>query len=108
MPERCSDDCPCAYCEDFNDNEAWCEATKDMKAISFLDVHRPDWCPLVEVTIDYDELLKVAKAMHTWIFLNSVDEQEVYDECGLTDEMNAFLGYAGSFTVIPADKDGET
>ena len=57
---------------------------------------------------DYDELLKVAKAMHTWIFLNSVDEQEAYDECGLTDEMNAVLGYAGSFTVIPADKDGET
>ena len=55
MPERCSDDCPCAYCEDFNDDEAWCEATIDMKAISFLDVHRPDWCPLVEVE---DEVLE--------------------------------------------------
>ena len=71
-------------------------------------LEKPVWCPLIEVPIDYDELLKVAKAMHTWIFLNSVDEQEAYDECGLTDEMNAFLGYAGSFTVITTDKDGET
>ena len=46
-----------------------------------------------------EELLKAAKAMHTWIFLNSVDEQAAYDECGLTDEMNAALGYGGQFVV---------
>lgn len=44
-----------------------------------------------------EELLKAAKAMHTWIFLNTGDEQAAYDECGLTDEMNAALGYGGQF-----------
>jgi hypothetical protein len=64
----------------------------------------PD-CPLIEVPIDYDELLKAAKAMHTWIFLNSGDEQEAYDECGLTNEMSIALGYGGQFI---AGQDGET
>ena len=71
-------------------------------------IARPDNCPLIEVPIDYDKLLKVAKAMHTWIFLHSGNEELAYKACGLSDEMNAVLGYAGSFTVIPADKDGET
>lgn len=48
-----------------------------------------------------EELLKAAKAMHTWIFLNSYDEQVAYDECDLTDEMNAELGYSGQFIVEP-------
>lgn len=48
-----------------------------------------------------EELLKAAKAMHTWIFLNSVDEQAAYDECGLTAEMNAALGYGGQYVVEP-------
>ena len=47
------------------------------------------------------ELLKAAKAMHTWIFLNTVDEQTAYEECGLTDEMNAALGYGGRYIVEP-------
>lgn len=47
----------------------------------------------------YRELLKVAKKMHFWIFLNTADELEAYDECGLTDEMNALLGYGGQFTA---------
>lgn len=47
----------------------------------------------------YRELLKVAKKMHCWIFLNTDDELGAYDECGLTDEMNALLGYDGQFTV---------
>ena len=46
-----------------------------------------------------EELLKAAKAMHTWIFLNSFDEQAAYDECGLTDEMNVALGYGGQFVA---------
>ena len=46
-----------------------------------------------------DELLKAAKAMHTWIFLNTGDEQAAYDECGLSDEMNAALGYGGQFVM---------
>ena len=48
-----------------------------------------------------EELLKAAKAMHTWIFLNSGDEQVAYDECGLTDEMNAALGYGGQIILEP-------
>ena len=46
-----------------------------------------------------EELLHAAKKMHTWIFLHSYDEQEAYDECGLSDEMNAALGYGGQFVI---------
>ena len=53
-----------------------------------------------------EELLKVASAMHTWIFLNTGDEQKAYDECGLSDEMNAALGYGGQFVAEPP-KEGE-
>jgi len=47
----------------------------------------------------YRELLKAARKMHCWIFLNTADELDAYDECGLTDEMNALLGYGGQFTA---------
>ena len=53
-----------------------------------------------------EELLKAAKKMHTWIFLNTGDEQKAYDECGLSDEMNAALGYGGRF-VISVTKESE-
>ena len=46
-----------------------------------------------------EELLMVAKKMHLWIFLHSGDEQAAYDECGLTDEMNAVLGYSGQIEL---------
>ena len=53
----------------------------------------------------YDELLKAARAMHTWIFLHSGNEKLAYKACGLSDEMNAFLGYLGSLTItVPADE----
>ena len=48
-----------------------------------------------------EKLLKVASAMHTWIFLHTGDEQAAYDECGLTDKMNAELGYGGQFVIEP-------
>lgn len=48
---------------------------------------------------DYKHLLKVARAMHTWIFLNTCDEQKAYDECHLTDEDNDLLGYGGQFIL---------
>ena len=63
---------------------------------------RPDYCPLIPVpdhTPSYEDLLKAAKAMHTWIFLNSFDEQKAYDECHLSDEMNIALGYGGQFEL---------
>ena len=48
-----------------------------------------------------EDLLKATKSMHTWIFLHSVDEQDAYDECGLTDEMNVALGYCGQIVAEP-------
>lgn len=48
-----------------------------------------------ELVQKYEELLKAAKKMHTWIFLHTGDEQKAYDECGLSDEMNISLGYIG-------------
>ena len=57
-------------------------------------------CPICREAADaIEELLKAAKAMHTWIFLNTGDEQAAYDECGLTDEMNAMLGYGGQLVA---------
>ena len=58
---------------------------------------------------EYDKLLTAAKAMHTWIFLNTIDEFEAYDECGLTDEMNALLGSMGNFKaeIIEAEVDDD-
>ena len=55
--------------------------------------------------IEYERLLQIAKKMHTLIFLHSGDEQEVYDELGLTDEENTILGYSGQF--ILGDKENE-
>ena len=49
---------------------------------------------------EYNRLLSAARKMHTWIFLNSADEQEAYDQCGLTDEENALLGYGGRFEIV--------
>ena len=55
--------------------------------------------------IPYERLLEIAKKMHTWIFLNSYDEQEVYEELGLTEEEDCILGYAGKVEfTIPTDE----
>ena len=56
---------------------------------------------------DFWWLMRIARKMHTWIFLHTFDEQEVYDELGLTDEENAFLGYGGQFVLSGTeDSDG--
>lgn len=47
----------------------------------------------------YSRLLELATKMHTWIFLHTGDEQEAYDEIGLTDEENAILGYSGPIKI---------
>lgn len=67
--------------------------------------HRLNAIPAADVVdgAAYRELLKVAKNMHLWIFNNTVDEKEAYDECELSDEMNALLGYGGQVIV---DMDG--
>lgn len=46
-----------------------------------------------------EELLRIGAKMHTWIFLNTADEQAAYDEIGLTDEQNALFGYSGQIIL---------
>ena len=58
----------------------------------------------LEILKDYDHILHLAKAMHTWIFLHTADEFAVYDELGLTDEDNALLGSIGGKIVIDTRK----
>lgn len=53
----------------------------------------------------YDRLLKIAKKMHAWIFLNTGDEQAAYDECGLTDEENVLLGYGGKIELCVREEE---
>ena len=48
---------------------------------------------------DAEHWRKLARKMHTWIFLHTGDEQKAYDEIGLTDEENAALGYGGQFEI---------
>lgn len=50
------------------------------------------------------ELLRAASAMHTWIFLNTEDEEAAYADCGLSPELNAALGSMGRYE-IEAKKD---
>lgn len=51
------------------------------------------------------ELLRAASAMHTWIFLNTEDEEAAYADCGLSPEMNATLGSMGGFEMEVDDND---
>ena len=61
----------------------------------------------IEDKPSYERLHLIARKMHSWIFQHTFDEQEVYDELGLTDEENAFFGYGGSFTVEAVMTEGE-
>jgi hypothetical protein len=54
-----------------------------------------------------ERLKTIAKKMHTWIFLNSCDEEKAYAECGLTDEENALLGYCGKTVFENKEMVGE-
>ena len=54
-----------------------------------------------------DRLLNIAKKMHTWIFLHTGNEKEVYDELGLTDEENALLGYGGQYIFKKKEVENE-
>lgn len=79
-----------------------CEISKPCDTCPYYDPHWPTKeCATINIAAAdaIEELLKAAKSMHTWIFLNSGDEQAAYDKCGLTDEMNVALGYSGQFIV---------
>lgn len=49
----------------------------------------------VHLERENERLKEIASKMHLWIFLNSSDEQKIYDELGLTDSENKMLGYSG-------------
>jgi len=61
----------------------------------------------IKEEITKERLLDLCKAMHTWIFVHSGDEQEVYDEIGLTDEENLLFGYGGQFIITNENGDEE-
>jgi hypothetical protein len=46
-----------------------------------------------------ERLLQIARKMHLYIFLHCQNEQEVYDELGLTEEENRILGYSGEINL---------
>ena len=56
---------------------------------------------------EIERLKTIAKKMHTWIFVNSYDEEKAYAECGLTDEENVLLGYCGKIVFESKEKVGD-
>ena len=83
-------ECDCDHClfrDKIIDGGSWADYTECVSAMGLAAADA------------IDELLKAAKKMHTWIFLHTGDEQKAYDECGLSDEMNAALGYGGQFVA---------
>lgn len=63
---------------------------------------------LIDAADAIEELLKAARAMHLWIFLNTGDEEKAYEECGLSDEMNLALGYRGKMVFRSNPPEEET
>ena len=55
--------------------------------------------------ISKERLLQIARKMHLWIFLHSDNEQEIYDELGLTEEENKILGYSGQIKLNGEDNE---
>lgn len=53
--------------------------------------------------ISKERLMEIAHKMHTWIFIHSGDEYEVYEELGLSDEENLLFGYGGQYTIAKGD-----
>ena len=55
--------------------------------------------------ISKERLMEIAHKMHAYIFLHTGDEQEAYDELGLTDEENLLFGYGGQIKVEISNED---
>lgn len=90
----------CKECDFAIDGDSWCEGE-----VWIVDILRIPTADVVSKE-QYDQLLRAAKRMHEWIFLNSYDELEAYRECGLTDEDNALLGYIGQMRLEAKDDEG--
>ena len=81
------------------------QASLDIQELTERDIECPSWCDkLTNLQEENERLLKIARKMHTWIFLNTGNEQKIYDEIGLTDKENAMLGYGGQFILKGSDK----
>lgn len=52
-----------------------------------------------ELREEYSILLKIAKKLHEWIFIHTLNEDEVFRELGLTEEDNELLGSAGKIII---------
>ena len=50
MPDSCKD-CPCSK------NLVWCFAVAKPRAVDHLGLERPDWCPLVAISVEEEEKL---------------------------------------------------
>lgn len=61
-----------------------------------------------EQKAENERLLKIAKKMHTWIFLHTADEEKAYKECGLTDEENILLGSWGRIVLEYKETERDT
>ena len=88
MNGRCDDNCP------FRETKEYCHNLDSL----ILDL-------IKRQNEEYEHLLKIARKMHTWIFLNTGDEQAVYDEIGLSDEDNILLGYGGQIELTVGEKE---
>ena len=51
----------------------------------------------------FRRVLDAAKRMHEWIFLNVPDEEQVYKECGISQDINALLGSLGRAEIRVKD-----
>ena len=99
--KACSFECSCEDCT-YNDEPA-CFAYRLADALIAHGVTKQT------TPISYKRLLKLAEKMHTWIFLNTGNEQAVYDELGLTEEENYVFGYGGKLEMpSPATPKEET
>ena len=97
----CANATTCRGCYWLND---FCLRDMKTKAADAIEGLLSDYQKLYDKHVD---LLRAAKAMHTWIFLHTVDEQAAYDECHLSDEMNMALGYGGRFEIAPKEDTDE-
>lgn len=61
MPTRCFE-CPCL---DTTDGLYCGFADKSLRKEHAINLRRPDWCPLVDVSISVDELNKIVEYMST-------------------------------------------
>ena len=89
----------CSACDFAQDGDSWCNG--ELFAVDVLSAPAAD----VVDGEKYRMVLDAARKMHEWIFLSCWDEEQVYREIGLTDEMNALLGYGGKIEVR-GDGDG--